>query len=96
MGIEGFAERARHGLQATGATARKRTVETSGQLTAHEAQIARLARDGLSNAEIGARLFISPRTVEYHLHKIFAKLEISSRHELEPALAGDPDAAHAV
>ncbi|MEA2283321.1 MAG: hypothetical protein QOK21_3928, partial [Solirubrobacteraceae bacterium] len=61
MGIEGFAERARRELLATGATARKRTIETSDQLTAHEAQIARLARDGLSNAEIGARLFISPR-----------------------------------
>ena len=86
MGVEAFAERARRELLATGETARKRTVETSDELTAQEAQIARLARDGLSNPEIGARLFISPRTVEYHLRKVFAKLDISSRTELEHAL----------
>ena len=86
MGVEAFAERAARELLATGETARKRTVEAGGELTAQEAQIARLARDGLSNPEIGARLFISPRTVEYHLHKVFAKLDISSRTELERAL----------
>ncbi|HZA11206.1 helix-turn-helix transcriptional regulator, partial [Mycobacterium sp.] len=71
MGIEAFAQRARRELAATGETARKRTVETTLQLTAQEAQIARLARGGLSNPEIGARLFISPRTVKYHLSKVF-------------------------
>jgi DNA-binding CsgD family transcriptional regulator len=86
MGIEAFAERAARELLATGERARKRTVETSGQLTAQEAQIARLARDGLANSEIGARLFISPRTVEYHLHKVFTKLDISSRNQLDPVL----------
>jgi DNA-binding CsgD family transcriptional regulator len=82
MGIEAFAERARRELLATGETARKRTVETQDQLTSQEAQIARLARDGLSNPEIGTRLFISPRTVQYHLRKVFIKLDISSRNEL--------------
>jgi DNA-binding CsgD family transcriptional regulator len=96
MGIEAFAERAARELHATGETARKRTVETSGQLTAQEAQIARLARDGLSNPEIGARLFISPRTVEYHLHKVFAKLDITTRKQLGRVLAGDADAAQRV
>jgi DNA-binding CsgD family transcriptional regulator len=96
MGAEGFAERAARELLATGETARKRTVETSDQLTAQEAQIARLARDGLSNPEIGAQLFISSRTVEYHLHKIFAKLNISSRHQLEPVLSSDPHTAQPV
>ena len=67
---------------ATGETARSRTDETRGVLTPQEAQIARLARDGLSNPEIGAQLFISPRTVQYHLHKVFAKLEITSRNQL--------------
>jgi DNA-binding CsgD family transcriptional regulator len=82
MGAEAFAERARVELEATGETARKRVPETRGQLTAQEAQIARLARDGLTNPEIGARLFISPRTVAYHLHKVFAKLGIGSRTQL--------------
>jgi DNA-binding CsgD family transcriptional regulator len=93
MGIGAFAERARRELAATGETARKRTVETSSQLTAQEAQIARLARDGLSNPEIGARLFISARTVQYHLGKVFTKLGISSRSQLDRALPGDPDTA---
>ena len=71
---------------ATGETARKRVVETRDDLTAQEAQIARLARDGLSNPEIGARLFISPRTVKYHLRKVFTKLDITSRTELDNVL----------
>ena len=86
MGADGFAERARRELSATGETVRKRTVETRDQLTAQEAQVARLARDGHTNPEIGAQLFISPRTVEYHLHKVFAKLGIGSRKELRKAL----------
>ena len=86
MGIEGFAERARRELAATGATARKRSVETSKELTAQEAQIARLARDGLSNPEIGAELFLSARTVEWHLRKVFTKLGITSRRQLRRAL----------
>ncbi|MGB9250260.1 MAG: LuxR C-terminal-related transcriptional regulator, partial [Mycobacterium sp.] len=90
MGIEAFAERARRELAATGETARKRTVETSVQLTAQEALIARLARDGLSNPEIGARLFISPRTVKYHLSKVFNKLNITSRNQLDRVLPRDP------
>jgi DNA-binding CsgD family transcriptional regulator len=81
-GAEAFAERARRELQATGETARKRSVETRYDLTPQEAQIARLARDGLSNPDIGAQLFISPRTVQYHLRKVFAKLDISSRNQL--------------
>jgi DNA-binding CsgD family transcriptional regulator len=86
MGIEAFADRARRELAATGETARKRTVETTSQLTAQETQIARLARDGLSNPEIGARLFISARTVQYHLAKVFTKLGISYRNQLEHVL----------
>jgi DNA-binding CsgD family transcriptional regulator len=82
MGAEAFAERARRELQATGETARKRSEETRGLLTAQEAQIARLAQDGLSNPQIGAQLFISPRTVQYHLRKVFQKLEITSRNQL--------------
>ncbi|MFF5297454.1 helix-turn-helix transcriptional regulator [Paractinoplanes globisporus] len=81
-GAEAFAERARRELLTTGATARKRTVDTRDALTPQEGQIARLARDGLSNPEIGAQLFISPRTVQYHLGKVFAKLEITSRGQL--------------
>ena len=86
IGAEAFEERALRELRATGATARKRSAETRGQLTVQEAQIAQLARDGHSNTEIGGRLFISPRTVEYHLHKVFAKLAISSRNQLEGSL----------
>jgi ATP/maltotriose-dependent transcriptional regulator MalT len=91
MGVQAFAERARRELLATGETARKRTVESTGELTAQEAQVARLARDGLSNPEIGARLFISARTVQYHLGKVFTKLAISSRSQLDRALPADPD-----
>jgi DNA-binding CsgD family transcriptional regulator len=87
MGMEAFAERARRELAATGETVRKRSVETVTRLTAQEAYIARLARDGLTNPEIGARLFLSARTVEWHLRKIFTKLGIGSRRELPAALA---------
>jgi DNA-binding CsgD family transcriptional regulator len=93
MGAEGFAQRARRELLATGETVRARTPHTRTQLTAQEMQIAHLARDGLSNPEIGARLFISPRTVQYHLRKVFAKLDISSRNQLHNALPGAPAAA---
>ncbi|MEV6492873.1 LuxR family transcriptional regulator [Actinoplanes sp. NPDC051633] len=82
IGAGGFAERARRELLATGETARKRRVDTRVALTPQEGQIARLARDGLSNPEIGAQLFISPRTVQYHLSKVFTKLEITSRSQL--------------
>ena len=95
-GHEAFAERARRELLATGETARKRSVETTLELTAQEAHIARLARDGLSNPEIGARLFISPRTVKYHLRKVFIKLDITSRNQLDRVLPGDRDAAKPV
>ena len=86
MGIEGFADRARRELLATGETVRKRTVDTVNELTAQEAHIARLAGDGLSNPEISTQLFISPRTVEWHLRKVFNKLGISSRKQLREAL----------
>jgi DNA-binding CsgD family transcriptional regulator len=88
---EAFAERARRELLATGETARRQTSETRDVLTPQEAQIARLAAEGETNPEIGARLFISPRTVEYHLHKVFRKLNVSSRSELAEALP--PEAA---
>jgi DNA-binding CsgD family transcriptional regulator len=77
-----IAERARHELLATGETVRKRSVETQDQLTAQELQIARLASEGHTNPEIGAQLFLSRRTVEWHLRKVFDKLEIRSRREL--------------
>jgi DNA-binding NarL/FixJ family response regulator len=86
MGAEAFARRAARELLATGEKLRDRTIEMSRPLTAQEAQIAQFARDGLSNPEIGARLFISRRTVEYHLAKVFTKLGIRSRRELETAL----------
>jgi DNA-binding CsgD family transcriptional regulator len=96
MGMEAFAERARRELLATGETARKRTARIAGAsaaLTAQEAQVARLARDGLSNPEIGARLFISPRTAKYHLSSVFTKLGISSRSQLDRVLPADADTA---
>jgi ATP/maltotriose-dependent transcriptional regulator MalT len=82
MGMEAFAERTRRELVATGETVRKRSDETRDELTPQEEQIVRLARDGLSNTEIGAQLFLSYRTVEWHLRKVYAKLGISSRREL--------------
>jgi DNA-binding CsgD family transcriptional regulator len=87
MGALGFAERARRELAATGEKLRRRTGPTSADLTPQERQIAELARDRRTNPEIGAQLFLSARTVEWHLRKIFAKLEISSRRELDAALA---------
>jgi DNA-binding CsgD family transcriptional regulator len=86
IGMEAFAQRARRELLATGEKVRKRSDETREELTAQEEQIARLARDGLSNLEIGAQLFISARTVEWHLRKVFTKLDISSRRQLRVAL----------
>jgi DNA-binding NarL/FixJ family response regulator len=87
MGMDAFAERARRELEATGETARRRTLpQHDEQLTAQETQIARMARDGLSNPEIAARLFISGRTVQYHLRKVFSKLGIESRTQLNLAL----------
>jgi DNA-binding CsgD family transcriptional regulator len=95
MGAEAFAARSERELAGTGERVRQQRVEAREELTAQEMQIAQLARDGLSNSEIGGRLFISPRTVEYHLHKVFTKLGISSRRglrevlptEMSPALA---------
>jgi DNA-binding NarL/FixJ family response regulator len=86
IGMEAFAERARRELVATGMKVRKHSVESRFQLTPQEDQIARLARDGLSNPEIGAQLFISSRTVEWHLSKVFTKLDITSRRELRTTL----------
>jgi DNA-binding CsgD family transcriptional regulator len=86
MGMAAFAERARRELAATGETVRKRAVQAPRTLTPQEAHIARLARDGRTNPEIGARLFLSARTVEWHLRKVFTKLGIGSRHELKAAL----------
>ena len=85
IGMNGFAERARRELMATGETVRKRSPETRDSLTAQEAQIARLAAEGRTNPEIGAQLFISPRTVEWHLRGVFTKLGISSRKQLHAA-----------
>jgi DNA-binding CsgD family transcriptional regulator len=88
MGIEAFAERARRELLATGDTVRKRTVETATELTPQEACIARLAVDGRTNVEIGTQLFLSTRTVEWHLGKVYSKLGVSSRRDLRRAMAG--------
>jgi DNA-binding CsgD family transcriptional regulator len=87
IGAEGFAERARHELLATGETVRRHTVSAPDPLTEQEASVAWLARDGRTNQEIGAQLFLSARTVEWHLGKVFTKLGISSRRELRQALA---------
>jgi DNA-binding CsgD family transcriptional regulator len=90
MGATAFAERARRELEATGATARKRSILTNNnELTIQEAQIARMARDGLSNRDISTRLFLSPHTVQYHLREVFAKLGVSSRSQLDRVLPGD-------
>ena len=96
IGMEAFAARAHNELQASGEKVRKRTVETRDDLTAQEWQIARLARDGLSNPEIGTRLYLSPRTVEWHLRNVFNKLDIRSRRELADALpTSDTEASSA-
>jgi DNA-binding CsgD family transcriptional regulator len=89
IGMEAFAERARIELLASGENVRKRVVDTRDDLTSQEAQVARFARDGLTNSEIGARLFISARTVEWHLHKVFSKLGITSRRQLRSARPRD-------
>ena len=92
IGMEAFADRARRELLATGQTVRRRTVQTLDELTPQEAEIARLASDGRTNVEIGSQLFLSPRTVEWHLRKVYAKLGVASRKELRAAL---PPAIHA-
>jgi DNA-binding NarL/FixJ family response regulator len=87
MDAEAFAERARRELEATGETVRKRTITTGrAELTPQESEIARLARGGLSNHEIGTRLFMSAHTVQYHLRKVFTKLDITSRSQLDRVL----------
>src|SRR5690349_6710713 len=88
IGMEGFAERGRRELIATGERVRKRSVETGDRLTPQEEQIARLARDGRTSPEIGAQLFLSARTVEWHLRNVFTKLGIGSRRELHTVLVG--------
>jgi DNA-binding NarL/FixJ family response regulator len=91
IGMEAFAQRAQRELVATGETVRRRRAtryEQRDELTPQEEQIARLARDGLTNTEIGAQLFLSPRTVEWHLHNVFVKLGIRSRRQLPRALGG--------
>jgi len=93
MGAEGFAERARLALEATGEHARKRTADTRRDLTPQEAQSSHLAAERATNQEIAAQLFISPSTVDYHLRKVFTKLDISSRRQLRNALPDAPLAA---
>ena len=88
MGMDAFAARAASELRATGETVRKRSPATLSELTAQETQVARLASEGLSNPEIGTRLFISARTVQYHLSKVFTKMNLTSRNQLSRALDG--------
>ena len=95
MGMHAFAERARRELLATGERMRSRATDAGDELTAQEAEIARLARDGLSNPEIGSRLFLSPRTVEWHLRKVFMKLGIGSRQQLHAVLPPEASGAPA-
>jgi DNA-binding NarL/FixJ family response regulator len=90
MGARAFAERAGRELLATGERVRRRTDEPVTGLTAQELQVARLARDGHTNPEIGAQLYLSARTVEWHLRKVFTKLEISSRRDLQIAIPVSP------
>ena len=92
MGMEAFAERARRELVATGEKVRKRSADTRDELTPQEQQVVQLAREGLSNPEIGAQLFLSSRTVEWHLRKAYTKLGVSSRRELWAASARSADA----
>ncbi len=91
MGLDAFAGRAERELLATGERVRQQSIETRDELTTQEAQVARLARDGLSNAEIGERLYISQHTVAYHLRKVFTKLDITSRNQLHQALPDNDD-----
>lgn len=86
LGVDGFADRARRELAATGGTVRKRRPEAFAELTPQEAEICRLAGAGYTNPEIGLRLFLSARTVEWHLRKVFTKLGISSRRQLRQVL----------
>jgi ATP/maltotriose-dependent transcriptional regulator MalT len=86
MGAAGFAERARGELMATGETTRRRVPESASALTAQEVQVARLAADGFTNPEIGVKLFLSARTVEWHLRKVYVKLGVNSRRRLRDAL----------
>ena len=90
MGAEAFADRAARELLASGEHVRARSPATSWELTRQEARVAELAGDGASNPQIAAQLYISPRTVEYHLHKVFTKLSINSRHQLAGALERSP------
>ena len=88
MGSEAFADRTARGLRTLGENVRRRSAQPGARLTTHESQVARLARDGLSNVEIGARLFLSPRTVEWHLGDVFTELGVASRRDLDRVLAG--------